>query len=306
MSKYILKRLFGALLTILGVTLIVFLLLRLLPGDPARLLAGLTATPAEIEATRVRIGLDQPLPVQYVRFLGDLARGDIGTSITSRRPVLSEIIERLPYTLRLAFVTMALTALIGIPLGIFVAVRANTRWDYAVSVLSMIGISTPSYALGLLLIVIFAVNLQWFPAAGADRLVSIVLPAATLTIIFLPIVLRITRASMLDVLSRDYMRTAQSKGLHRRDVLNVHAFRNAVIPVITILGLQFGGLMSGAVLTETVFGYPGIGLMLTEAIFNRDFPVVQGVVMFVGLIFVMVNLLVDIVYAYLDPRIRYG
>jgi len=306
MTKYILQRLIGAGITMLGVSLVVFLLLRMLPGDPARLMAGLTASPEEVEAKRAEMGLDQPLPVQYVDFLGDLVRLDLGRSITTDRPVADDILARLPYTLQLAAATMTLTIVFGIPLGVLAATRRDTPLDTFISTVSMLGISMPSYALGLMLIVIFAVQLKWLPAAGADDIRGLILPASTLTIIFLAIIVRITRTSMIEAMTQDYVRTATAKGLHGRRVVFRHALRNALIPVVTILGLQFGGLMSGAVLTETVFGYPGIGLLLTESIFNRDFPTVQGVVLFISFIFVGVNLLVDLAYMGIDPRIRYG
>lgn len=290
----------------MGVSLIVFLALRFLPGDPARLMAGLTASPEELQAVRERMGLDDPLPEQYLGFLADLARGDLGRSLISRRPVLGEIAARFPYTLQLAGFTLFLTALLGIPLGILAAAKRDTPLDVAISSLTLLGISLPSYALGLMLIVIFSVRLRWLPAAGADQPLSIVLPVLTLSLIFLAVIVRITRGSMMEVLGLDYIRTAHAKGLRSAQVLGHHAFRNALIPVVTILGLQFGGLMSGAVLTETVFAWPGIGLLLTEAIFNRDYPVVQGSVLFIAVIFVLVNLLVDLLYAAIDPRIQYA
>jgi len=307
MGRYLLKRTIGALVTIVGVLTIVFLMLRLVPGDPARLVAGLTATPDEVEAVRDRIGLDESLVQQYGIFIGEFLQGDFGTSIYSRQPVMDDIIERLPFTFQLAFLTMIMTIVLGIPLGIIAAVYEKTWVDMLISVGSLLGISLPSYALGLLLIVIFAVNLQWLPAAGANAGVkSVILPAFTLSLIFLAVITRITRGAMLDVLSQDYIRTAQAKGLRRRRVISTHAFRNAMIPVVTVLGLQFGGLMSGAVLTETVFGWPGVGLLLTDAIFNRDYPMVQGVVLFIAVVFVFANLFVDVMYATIDPRIRYG
>jgi len=285
---------------------IVFLLLRVLPGDPARLVAGLTASPEEVEAVRNRLGLDEPIYVQYGIYMIDFAEGDFGKSIYSDRPVMDDIIARLPYTFQLAFVTIILTIVLGIPLGIVAAMRQKSWIDMLISVGSLLGISLPSYALGLLLIVLFAVNLGWFPAAGAGQGIrSVVLPALTLSLIFLAVITRITRGAMLEVLSQDYIRTARSKGLTRQRVIQTHAFRNAMIPVVTVLGLQFGGLLSGAVLTETVFGWPGLGLLLTEAIFNQDYPMVQGVVLFISVVFVFANLFVDLIYAAVDPRIRY-
>lgn len=307
MWQYVLKRLLGAIVTILGVLTIVFLLLRFIPGDPARLVAGLTASPEEVEAARERLGLNQPLPIQYGIFIGNIFRGDFGTSLFTRRPVMQDIVARLPYTFQLALVTMVLTTVLGIPLGILAATHEKTWVDHVISVGSLLGISLPSYALGLLLIVVFAVNLKWLPAAGAgEGIRSIILPAFTLSLIFLAVITRITRGSMLEALRQDYVRTARAKGLPNHQVLTRHALRNALLPVVTILGLQFGGLMSGAVLTETVFGWPGLGLLLTDSIFNRDYPMVEGLVLFIAVIFVFVNLAVDLLYAAIDPRIHYG
>jgi len=307
MWRYLLQRVLGALITILGVLTIVFLLLRLIPGDPARLVAGLTASQEEVEAVRQRLGLNESLLVQYSIFLGNIVQGDLGTSLYTNKPVMSDIAERLPYTFQLALVTMTLTMLLGLPLGILSATREKTWMDYVISVGSLLGISLPSYALGLLLIVIFAVQLKWLPAAGAsDGIRSLILPSFTLSLIFLAVITRITRGAMLEALRQDYVRTARAKGLPARQVLTRHALRNALLPVVTVLGLQFGGLMSGAVLTETVFGWPGVGLLLTDSIFNRDYPMVQGVVLFIAVVFVFVNLAVDLLYAAIDPRIRYG
>ncbi len=307
MWRYVLKRLLGSAVTIWGVLTIVFLLLRILPGDPARLVAGLTASPEEIEVARERLGLNEPLPVQYGIFMGRVLQGDLGTSLFTRRPIMDDIIARLPYTIQLALVTMMLTALLGIPLGILAATYQKTWVDHVISVGALLGISIPSYALGLLLIVIFAVNLKWLPAAGASEGInSLILPSFTLSLIFLAVITRITRGAMLEALRQDYVRTARAKGLPNHQVLTQHALRNALLPVVTILGLQFGGLMSGAVLTETVFGWPGLGLLLTESIFNRDYPMVEGLVLFIAVIFVFVNLVVDLLYAAIDPRIHYG
>jgi ABC-type dipeptide/oligopeptide/nickel transport system permease component len=307
MWRYLLQRVLGALITILGVLTIVFLLLRLIPGDPARLVAGLTASQEEVEAVRQRLGMNESLLVQYAIFLGNIVQGDLGTSLYTNKPVMNDIAERLPYTFQLALVTMALTMLFGLPLGILAATHEKTWMDYVISVGSLLGISLPSYALGLLLIVIFAVQLKWLPAAGAsDGIRSLILPSFTLSLIFLAVITRITRGAMLEALRQDYVRTARAKGLPARQVLTRHALRNALLPVVTVLGLQFGGLMSGAVLTETVFGWPGVGLLLTDSIFNRDYPMVQGVVLFIAVVFVFVNLAVDLLYAAIDPRIRYG
>lgn len=307
MWLYLLKRLLGAMVTIWGVLTIVFLLLRFIPGDPARLVAGLTASPEEVEAARERLGLNESLLVQYGIFMGNVLQGDFGTSLYTNRPVMNDIMARLPYTFQLALVTMVLTTLLGVSLGILAATHEKTWLDHIISVGSLLGISLPSYALGLLLIVVFAVNLKWLPAAGASEGIrSMILPAFTLSLIFLAVITRITRGAMLEALRQDYVRTARAKGLPNYQVLLRHALRNALLPVVTILGLQFGGLMSGAVLTETVFGWPGIGLLLTDSIFNRDYPTVEGLVLFIAIVFVFVNLVVDLLYAAIDPRIHYG
>lgn len=307
MWLYLLKRLLGAMVTIWGVLTIVFLLLRFIPGDPARLVAGLTASPEEVEAARERLGLNESLLVQYSIFMGNVLQGDFGTSLYTNRPVMNDIMARLPYTFQLALVTMVLTTLLGVSLGILAATHEKTWIDHIISVGSLLGISLPSYALGLLLIVVFAVNLKWLPAAGASEGIrSMILPAFTLSLIFLAVITRITRGAMLEALRQDYVRTARAKGLPNYQVLLRHALRNALLPVVTILGLQFGGLMSGAVLTETVFGWPGIGLLLTDSIFNRDYPTVEGLVLFIAIVFVFVNLVVDLLYAAIDPRIHYG
>ncbi len=307
MTDYLLKRIVGGVFTLVGVSLLVFLLVRLLPGDPARLVAGLTAAPSEVAAVRTRMGLDEPLWVQYRVFAADLVRGDLGRSMISREPVLEEILARFPATAQLAVVTMAFTAVLGVGLGIVAALYQNRFLDRFISFATLLGISLPSYALGLFLIYVFAVKLRLLPAAGADSWQAIILPATTLTLIFIALLSRMTRVSLVEVLSQDYIRVARAKGASGRRIVFRHALKNALIPVLTVIGLQLGALLSGAaILTETVFGWPGIGLLMSDAIFARDYPTVQALVLFNAFLFVSLNIVVDLGYAVADPRVRYG
>jgi len=305
MFTYIIQRLAAAVPTLLGVAVIVFLMLRLLPGDPARVIAGVLASAEDVEGIRRQLGLDQPLVVQFALFLGGLLRLDLGLSARTSQPVMQEVLARLPYTIELAVMATAIATAIGIAAGVVAATHHNSKVDYLVSAASLCGVSMPVYWLGLMLIVVFAINLRWFPAAGADQPASFVLPSLTLASFTVALIARMTRSSMLEVLRQDYVQTARAKGLHERAVLYAHALRNALLPVITIVGLQFGTLLGGAVLTETVFGWPGIGQLLVESIFARDYPLVQGIVLTFSGLFILVNLAVDVLYAYVDPRIHY-
>ncbi len=305
-TRYLIQRFIAAIITLIGVATIVFFLLRLLPGDPARIIAGLLASEEEIERIRVQLGLDKPLWVQYIIFMGRLFVGDLGLSARTSQPVLIEVAARLPNTLKLAVVSTVLATVFGVSAGVIAATRRYSLFDYLASFGSLLGISMPVYWLGLLLIILFAVKLHWLPAAGAEKPTSIILPSLTLALFSVALVARMTRASMLEVLNQDYIRTARAKGLKERTVIFRHALQNAFIPVLTVIGLQFGALLGGAVLTESVFGWPGIGLLLVDSIFARDYPVVQGIVLIFSAMFILVNLIVDILYAYIDPRIRYG
>ncbi|MCW1966897.1 MAG: ABC transporter permease [Anaerolineae bacterium] len=304
--SYLLRRLIFSVFTLFGVALTVFLLLRLLPGDPARTLAGPIATQEQVEAARVEFGLDRPLPEQFLRFVGGLFRGDLGTSNISKRPVSEDIAARLPYSARIALVTVTLTAVVGITLGVLAAIKPYSWLDQLISIGTLVGISMPSYWLGIMLIIVFAVNLKWLPASGAERPESVILPALTLTLVFMAIIVRMTRASMMETLRENYVRTARAKGLAERLVIIKHALRNALIPVITVLMLQMGALTGGAVLIETIFGWPGIGLMISEAINAQDFPTVQGAVMVIAVVIIGINFITDLLYTLLDPRIRLG
>ena len=333
MLRYISKRLLDLVPVILGITLLVFLFLQLIPGDPAVVLLGQRATPTQVEALREQLGLNEPLPLQYLAFLGKLLRLDFGRSIISGIPITQEIAVRWPATFELSVAAMMVAMVLGIPAGIIAAVRKNGWIDNIAMSTSLLGVSLPVYWLGLLLIYLFAVNLRWLPPSGrlsvgvdfqpftgfylldtllqfnfaafGNVLIHLILPAITLGTIPLAIIARITRSAMLEVLSQDYIRTARAKGLRERWVIMKHALKNALLPVVTIIGLQFGTLLSGAILTETIFSWPGIGSWIYEGILNRDYPVVQGGVVFVAIVFVLINLLVDISYAFLDPRIQF-
>lgn len=306
MTRYIFQRLAIAFITLVGVSLIVFLLLHLLPGDPARIIAGLLATDADVARIRAQLGLNDPLPLQYWHFLVNLLQGNLGLSARTSEPVLREILARLPATVELAVVSMALASTVGILAGVVAAVRPNTIWDYSLSALALFGVSMPVYWLGLMLIIVFAVQLQMLPAAGNDQPTSILLPAFTLAAFSVALIARMTRASMLDAMGQDYIRTGRAKGLRESRIITRHALKNAFIPILTVIGLQFGTLLGGAVLTESVFGWPGLGLLLLDSIFARDYPVVQGVVLVFATIFIILNLVTDLLYAYVDPRIHYA
>jgi ABC-type dipeptide/oligopeptide/nickel transport system permease component len=281
-------------------------MVRLLPGDPARVIAGLLASEAEVQRIRVELGLDRPLSVQYGIFLARLARGDLGLSARTSQPVAIELQPRLTATLKLAFASAGLAALFGIAAGTLAATRPYSRFDYLLSVTTVFGISMPVYWLGLMLIIVFAIDLHWLPAAGADEPASLVLPSLTLAAFSVALIARMTRSSMLEVLGQEYVRTARAKGLSETLVVCRHALRNALIPIVTVVGLQFGTLLGGAVLTESVFGWPGMGLLLVDSIFSRDYATVQGIVLVFSFLFILTNLLVDLLYAVIDPRIHYG
>jgi peptide/nickel transport system permease protein/oligopeptide transport system permease protein len=298
--------LIAAAITLLGVSLVVFLLLHLLPGDPARIIAGLLASEEDVAHLRTELGLDQPLVLQYLNFLGNLLHGDLGHSVRTRQPVLDEVLARLPATIQLAVISMVVAGWLGILAGVLAATRPDSLFDYLTSLGTLFGVSMPVYWLGLMLITLFAVQWQLVPAAGNDQPTSWILPSLTLAAFSVALIARMTRSSMLEVLHQDYVRTAWAKGLAERGVIFRHALKNAFIPVLTVLGLQFGALLGGAVLTESVFAWPGIGRLMVDSIFARDYPVVQGVVLVFATMFILLNLVVDVLYAYLDPRIHYG
>lgn len=304
-AAHIVRTLLLSLITLFGVSVLIFLMLRVLPGDPARVLAGLNASEEQVAQIRAQLGLDDSLLAQYGHFIAGVLTGDLGTSARTSRPVVTEILARLPATLVLAVTATVIGSLVGVTAGVLAAVRRNTLVDHVVSGVAMMGVSMPVYWLGLLLILLFAVKLGWLPAAGSGDPLSIVLPAVTLAAFSTALVSRMTRASMLEVLGQDFMRTAEAKGAPPRTVIVKHGLRNAFIPVLTVISLQFGALLGGAVLTETVFGWPGIGRLLVDSIGARDFAVVQGLVLVYATLFILVNVVVDVLYVVVDPRIRY-
>lgn len=305
MLQYVIKRLFSVIPVLIGISLLLFLMLRMLPGDPAQVLAGEMATQEEVEIIRHQLGLDRPIYTQYAFFLSRLSRFDLGRSARTQNPVTEEIWARLPNTMLLAIVAITLACLIGIPAGIISALRPYSLLDYTITVTALFGISMPVFWLGLMLVVVFAVWLHWLPAGGIGTWKHVILPSLTLASFVVAFIARMTRSTMLEVLSQDYTTTARSKGLKEKVVVVKHAFRNALIPIITVVGLQFGMLLGGAVLTETVFAWPGLGRLIVDSIKARDYPMIQGAILVFGLLYILVNLAVDIIYAYVDPRIRY-
>ena len=307
MLTWILRRILAVVPVLFGVTLAVFSMLFLVPGDPVKMmLAEFVTNPDQVAQMRAQLHLDEPIPKQYGRFVTNAVRGDLGTSIRSRRPVTIEIGENLGSTAQLALAAMVVAIGLGIPLGLLAALSRNSWLDVASMGTALLGVSMPSFWHGLLLIFVFSLHLAWFPATGGGDLQHLILPAITLGMIAAAIIARLTRSSMLEVLGQDYVRTARAKGLGGFAVVVRHALKNALIPIITIFGLQFGNLLAGAVIVETVFSRPGLGRLIVGGILNKDFPLVQGVVLFVATIYVVINVLVDVAYAYADPRIRLG
>jgi peptide/nickel transport system permease protein len=311
MLVYVLRRLLRAVPVLLGVSVLVFLILHLTPGNPALAVAGPDAPPDVVREVERSLGLDLPLYVQYGRYLGRILHGDFGRSVRSREPVLERLIATFPVTLSLAVVGALWTTAVSVPMGILAAHRRNSVLDLATIFVVLTGSAMPVFALGLIFLWVFAVRLRWFPIGGFAPLSTvsgwwhIALPAVTVSSGTIALLARLTRSSMLEVLNQDYVRTARAKGMREIPVVVRHAFRNALLPVITVIGLQFGFLLSGAVVTESIFSLPGMGRLLVQAILARDFPIVQGAVLLAAVTFVMTNLLVDLVYAAVDPRIRY-
>lgn len=313
MLKYLVKRVFVLIPTLFGVVTLVFFIIRLTPGDPAQLILGEFATPETLALLRERLGLNKPLHIQYLTFLYNAFRGDFGRSFKTGRDVMAVVLQYLPYTLQLTVAAVIISTTIGVLLGILSAKHRNTTLDYVSSVLGLLGVSMPNFWLGILLLWLLALNLGLFPVissgGGGNPLIALhhlILPAFTLGVSTAALTIRMTRSCMLEVLSQDYVRTARAKGVPEGPVVYNHALRNALIPVVTIVGLNFGRLMGGTVLIETVFTRPGLGMVLVNAIFARDYPQVQACTFFYAFAFMIVNLLVDVLYAYLDPRIKYG
>ena len=304
MLPFVARRVAALALVLLAVSVLVFAILRLIPGDPAALIAGVDARPEEVERLRVVLGLDQPAYVQYGRYLGRVITGDLGRSLRSQEPVASDLATRFEASLLLASVSLAIALAVGLPAGVTAAVWRGTTWDSAMTTVSVLGASMPTFWLGLILIGFFSVRLGWLPTSGYGSAEYVVLPAVTLAAFSVASIARTARSCMLDALGYDYVRTARAKGLREGVVVGKHALKNALIPLVAVVGLQFGYLIGASAVTETVFTWPGIGLLLVDAIKHRDLPVIQGAVLLVAASFALVNLLVDLLYATLDPRIR--
>jgi peptide/nickel transport system permease protein/oligopeptide transport system permease protein len=305
MFQYIIRRLISTIPVLFGISLMLFFLLRALPGDPAQVIAGELATEKEVELIRNQLGLDRPVYVQYAKFLVRIVQFDLGTSTRTQYPVTKEIAPRLLNTVILALAATVLACLLGIPAGIIAAVKPYTTIDMVVTAMALFGMSMPAFWLGLMLIIIFSVKLKLLPVGGSGGAVYLILPAITLAAYLLASIARNTRSAMMEVLAQDYITTARSKGVRERMVIIRHALKNSFIPVITVIGLQFGSLLGGTVLTETVFAWPGLGRLLVSSILARDYPVIQGAILIFALLFVLTNLIVDMLYAYFDPRVRY-
>jgi peptide/nickel transport system permease protein len=306
MGHFLLARLMSALLVVLGVVCLVFLLIHLIPGDPVDVMLGESARPADRAALRASLGLDQPVALQLVNYLGGVAQLDLGNSLHSDQPVSRLLAERLPATLQLALAALGCALLLALPLGTLAAVRRGSGWDWGAMGFSTLGVSLPNFWLGPLLILCFSLWLGWTPVSGREMASSLILPALTLGTGFAAILARMIRSSLLEVMGEDFVRTARAKGLTERQVLWRHAMRNAWLPVLTLIGIQLGALLGGAVVTEVVFDWPGIGSLMIEAIQRRDYPVVQGCVLVVSLSYVLVNTLTDLLYGVVDPRTRQG
>ncbi len=305
MPAYLVRRILSVVIVMLGASLFVFVISQLTPGDAVSVRYGDTGTPEQREMLRRQLGLDQSLPVQYFRFVGNAIRGDLGVSHRSGRPVTQEILSRLPVTLQLASATLLIAIIVGVSAGIIAAVKQNTILDVGMITIALLGVSIPSFWLGLMLQVVFGYQLGWLPVAGSGDWRYYILPALSLGSSAAGGLARYTRSAMLEVIRLDYIRTAQAKGLDSRKVMLKHALRNALIPVTSILGLQFAGLMGGAIITESIFALPGVGRLSIEALASRDVPLVQGVVLMAAAIIVLANLIVDLFYTVIDPRIRY-
>lgn len=306
MLRYIIKRIIGVIPTLILVVTFVFFFVRMIPGDPARLVAGPQATQEDVELVREQLGLNESIPKQYVNYVSGLFHGDLGTSLRTKRPVAVEVANRYGNTVRLTLLSLAWSSVVGILLGVWSG-RHRSKWqDYTGMTLAVSGISLPSFWIGFILIIIFSVNLKIFPTTGADGFSSLVLPAFTLGTSVAAVVARFTRSSLIEVMKEDYIRTARAKGLREKAVIWKHAFRNSMISVVTVIGLQFGFLLGGSVVTESVFAFPGLGSLLIESVNYRDYPAIQSLILIFSLHFLIINLLVDVLYALLNPEIQLG
>ena len=306
MSGYIVRRIIQSLVVIVGVSVVVFAMARLAPGDPVSLMLAQTASPEQIEAAREHYGFNEPLWYQYWLFISRAVQGDLGDSLYYNEPAIDVVLEAFPATVQLAIVAFLLAVGIALPLGVIAAIRRDTVWDYLAVGLSVLGQAAPSFWIGILLILFFSVHLQWFPSSGNYGPRYIVLPAITLSVLLMAVLTRLTRSGMLDVLSEEYVQTARAKGLRPRTVIARHALRNALIPLVTVMGLQLGSILGGTIIIEQIFAWPGVGRLAINAISSRDYPIIQAVVLLVSIVFVAINLVVDLLYGFLDPRIRHS
>ena len=307
MLRFVIHRLLALIPLLIGVSFLVFLMLQLVPGDPVMMMLGefSMATAKDVEALRQQLGFNDPLHVQYWNYFKDLVTGDLGTSMRTKKPVLDLILTRLPSTFELTIYGLLFALIFGTLLGIIAALKHNTFIDYFTVVIALLGVSIPGFWLALLFIFLFSIRLEWLPITGSSPL-SIIMPCLALGLWAGGTIARLVRSGMLEVLQSDYIRTARAKGLYKHRIILVHALRNALLPVVTIFGLQFGHVLAGTVIIEAVFARPGLGLMLVNAVVAKDFPLVQGTIMFIAAAYILVNLLVEIIYTYLDPRIRYS
>ncbi len=305
MTRFLVRRLLLTIPVLIGVATLVFSLIHLVPGDPVQAMLGESASPQDVAQLRTKLGLDRPLYEQYAAFAAGVARGDLGTSLRTNQPVTTVIFERMPATMELAVAAMVVAILIAIPLGIIAAVRKGTRVDHAATTLALVGISMPTFWLGPLLAIVFSVWLGWFPVSGRGTIANLVLPAVTLGAPLAAILARMTRASVLEELRELYVLAARARGVSEARAVLAHAFRNSLIPIVTVIGLQFGAVLTGAVITETIFAWPGVGRLLVQSISARDYPAVQGCILLIALTYVSMNLIIDVLYGFLDPRIRY-
>lgn len=305
MERYILKRILLMVPVLLGVILVVFIMNHISPGNPARILAGENASEEAVAALTEELGLNDPLYIQFFNYVkGIVTKFDLGTSYQTRRPVIDELMDRFPTTAKLALISICISAVVGISLGIISAVKQNTIIDHLSTGFALLGVSMPAFWAGMMLILVFAIYLKWLPVSGIDGWKNWILPAFTSSMVGMATITRMTRSSMLDVICQEYIVTARAKGLSEQVIVVKHALKNALIPIITVLGIQLGTMLGGAVLTESVFSIPGLGKFMVDSIKNRDYPVVQGGVLLLAIVFSLVNLIVDIIYAYVDPRIK--
>ncbi|MDR1599503.1 MAG: ABC transporter permease [Oscillospiraceae bacterium] len=304
MLRYVCKRLVMLVPIILGITFIVFFILSLTPGDPARMILGANATPEQVAAMRAQMGLDDPVILRYIKYIGGALRGDFGTSWSTRDRVFTMVFGRFPYTFRLAFLSMLLTVALSIPLGIYSAVRKGGFGDNATMVLSMVMAATPKFWLGILMMLVFSVWLRWLPTSGLSSWKNYIMPTIAMSAASTAINTRIVRASVLDVIRQDFIRTARAKGARESVIFRKHALRNAMLPVVTVLGMSFAGSLGGSVLIENVFSIPGVGLLMIERVRQKDIPAVLACVIFIAVVFAVVNLITDILYSFIDPRIK--